>query len=69
MVFKLKFEETVTADKLAESEIDFRNSRNSGWRPRPAAVSAAEDNMIMIVEVIDESFRTVRVWRQKRADF
>jgi hypothetical protein len=42
----------LTADNLAEDEIDYRNLRYSGSRPRPAAASAADDDMIVVVVVV-----------------
>jgi NADH pyrophosphatase NudC (nudix superfamily) len=45
-------EETVTAETLAEDEIDCRNLRYSGSRPRPAAASAVENDMMVVVVVV-----------------
>jgi hypothetical protein len=42
----------VTADNLADDEIDCRNLRYSGSRPRPAAGSLAEDDMMVVVVVV-----------------
>jgi hypothetical protein len=46
-------EETVKADCLTDDEINSRNSRYSGSRPRPAAVSTAEDDMMVVVVVVE----------------
>jgi hypothetical protein len=45
-------EETVTADILAEDEINSRHLRYSGSRPRRVAVSAADDDMMVVVVVV-----------------
>jgi hypothetical protein len=42
----------VTADSLANDEIDCRNLRTSGSSPRPAATSAAEDDKMVVVVVV-----------------
>jgi hypothetical protein len=42
-------EKTVTADNLVKDKIDYQNLRYFGSRPRPAAGSAAEDYMMVLV--------------------
>jgi hypothetical protein len=69
MVFYLILEETVLADNLAKDEFNCRNIRYSGLRPSPVAVSAAENDMMMRVVVIDKCCKAVRVWRCRRSEF
>jgi hypothetical protein len=63
-------EETVTANSLADDEIDCGTFRYSGSRPRLAAASAAEDDMMVVVVVlvviVVERFE---FWRRKIAEF
>jgi hypothetical protein len=59
---KLTLEETVTAESLADDEIDCCNFRSSGSRPRPAAATAAEDDtMVLVVLVVVNIVECVEV--------
>jgi hypothetical protein len=63
-------EETVTADSLANDEIDCRNVRNSGSMRRPAVASAAEDDMMVVVVVVVVTVvELFEFWSRKRAEF
>jgi hypothetical protein len=42
-------EKRLTADNLAEEELDCRNLKNSGSRRSPAAASAAQDDFVIVV--------------------
>jgi hypothetical protein len=62
--------ETVTADSLADDEIDCRNLRYSGSRPRPVAASAAEDDMmVVVVVVVVKVVEWFEFWRHKTEEF
>jgi hypothetical protein len=52
------------ADKFTKDEIDSQNWRYSGSRQRPGAVSAIEDEMMILVVVVVamKSCRAVRAW-------
>jgi tRNA A22 N-methylase len=54
-LFNCIFVEMVTADDLAEDEIVYQNLRYSQLRPELIAGSAVEHNMLMKLEVVDES--------------
>jgi hypothetical protein len=45
----------VTADTLADNEIDCQNRRYSRSRLKPEAVSVADDDMIMVLVVVFHS--------------
>jgi hypothetical protein len=63
-------EDTVTADSLADDEIDCQNLRYSGSRPSPAVSSAAEDDlMVVVVVVVVKVVEQFEFWRRKRAEF
>jgi hypothetical protein len=62
-------EEKVTADNLAENEIDYGNLIPSELSPRPVAAVLAEDHIMIIVVVVYNSYREVGVWRLKRPEF
>jgi hypothetical protein len=63
-------EETVTADSLADDEMDCRNLRYSRSSPRPAAAFAAEDDMmVLVVVVVVKVVEQFEFWRCKRAEF
>jgi hypothetical protein len=51
---------------LGKDEINWRHFKESRSRPRPAAVSVAEDDIVMVVVAVVEceSCRAVQVWRQ-----
>jgi hypothetical protein len=61
----------VKADKSAEDHIDCQNLRYSGSRLRPSAVSAAEDNIVMVVVavVLCESHSVDRGWIRRERGF
>jgi hypothetical protein len=59
----------ITVNNLAEDEIDYRNMRYSGSRPRPLIVSEVDDNIMIELVVICKSGRAVRIWTEKRAEF
>jgi hypothetical protein len=62
-------EETVTADNLAEDEIDSRNLRYSRLRPRPVPESAADDDMMVVVVVVVVTVvEGYQFWKQKRIE-
>jgi hypothetical protein len=70
MLFNLTFEETGMADTLAKDDIDCRNLRYSRSRPRPGAVSAAEEDMMdVVVVVVVNIVEQFEIWRCKRAEF
>jgi hypothetical protein len=56
-------EETVKTDNFAEDEIDYQILRYSELRPRLVAASAAENNIMIEVVVINESCRAVCIFR------
>jgi hypothetical protein len=48
----LTLEITLSADNLAEDTIDYENLRYSRSRLGPVAASAAEDDMMVVIEVV-----------------
>jgi hypothetical protein len=68
-VIQLDIGEQVTANSLADNEIDCRNLKYSGSRPMPAAASAAEDDiMVVVVVVVVKVVEWFEFWRRKRAE-
>jgi hypothetical protein len=58
------------ADSLTKDEINYRNLRSPGSRPRPAPASAAEDYiMVVVVVVIVIVVELFELCRQKRTEF
>jgi hypothetical protein len=57
-------EDPVMADNLAKNEINCRNLRYSGLRPRPAAASLAEVKIRIEVVALYESSSTIQVCRK-----
>jgi hypothetical protein len=56
MLSNVTLEEPVLADSIIEDEIDYPNLRDSRSRPRSATVSVVEDNIMMEVVAVYESF-------------
>jgi hypothetical protein len=70
MLSNLILEDTVTADNLAEDEINCENFKSSGLRQRRVAVSAADDDMMgVVVVVIVKVVEQFQCWRHKRPEF
>jgi hypothetical protein len=51
----LRLEETVIANNLTKTQIDYQNIRDFSLRQTPAAASVEDDDMMIVVIVVDES--------------
>jgi hypothetical protein len=65
----VRLEEMVIGDHLAKDMIDYQILRYCILKQMPVIALAAEDNIMIDLEVVDKSCRAVQVWRLKRGEY